>query len=59
MALSPATPWQARAARLWPPLRRQIYLEYRRLADRREELSGRLPDTPPTVVGPGWVRLPA
>ncbi|CAN5459401.1 hypothetical protein BH18ACT1_BH18ACT1_17650 [soil metagenome] len=58
LALSPATRRQARLARLWPPLRRKIDREYRRLADRRAELSERVPDTPPTVVRPRWVRLP-
>jgi len=58
MALSPATRRRARLARLWPPLRRRIEAEYHQLADRREELSARVPDTPPTVVRPKWVRLP-
>lgn len=58
LALSPTTRRRARVARLWPPLRRKIERDYRRLADRREELSARVPDTPPTVVRPEWVRLP-
>jgi predicted DCC family thiol-disulfide oxidoreductase YuxK len=58
LSLSPATRRQARVARLWPPRRRKIERDYRRLAERRAELSERVPDTPPTVVRPGWVRLP-
>lgn len=58
LALSPTTRWRARRARVWPPLRRQIERDYRRLADRRSELADRVPDTPPTVVRPRWVRRP-
>lgn len=57
LLLSPATRWRARRARVWPPLRRQIERDYRRLADRRAELSDRVPDAPPTVARPGWVRV--
>ncbi len=56
LALSPATRWRARRARVWPPLRRQIERDYRRLAERRAELSDRVPDTAVTVVRPRWVR---
>ena len=58
MAVFPATRRQARVARLWPSRRRKIAEDYRRLADRRSELSERVPDVPPTVVRPEWVRLP-
>ena len=58
MAVFPATRRQARVARWWPPRRRRIAEDYRRLADRRSELSDRVPDVPPTVVAPEWVRLP-
>ena len=58
MALNPTTRRQATVARLWPPLRRKIDRDYRRLADRRGELSGRVPDVPPTVVPPRWIRRP-
>jgi hypothetical protein len=58
MAVFPATRRQARVARLWPPRRRQIAEEYWRLANRRSELSERVPDVPPIVVPPVWVRLP-
>ena len=58
MAVFPATKRQARIARLWPPRRRRIAEDYRRLADRRSELSERVADVPPTVVRPAWVRLP-
>ena len=58
LALSPKTRWRAWVARLWPPVRRKIDADYRRLADRRGELSERVPDVAPTVVRPEWVRLP-
>jgi hypothetical protein len=58
MAVFPATRRQARIARLWPPRRRKIAEDYWRLADRRAELSERVPDVPPTVVPPVWTRLP-
>ena len=58
MAVFPVTRRQARIARLWPPRRRKIAEDYRRLADRRAELSERVPDVPPTVVPPVWVHLP-
>ena len=56
-AAFPRTRWKAWAARLLPPLRRKIAREYQRLADRRGELSERVPDAEPTVVPPRWVRL--
>lgn len=56
MALSPTTRRQARLARLWPPLRRKIDRDYRRLAAHRGELSAKVDDVPPTVVEPRWVR---
>ena len=58
MAVFPATRREARIARLWPPRRRKIAADYRRLADRRGELSEKVPDVPPTVVPPAWVDLP-
>lgn len=57
MAVFPATRRQARVARLWPPRRRKIAEDYRLLAERRSELSDRVPDVLPTVVPPVWVRL--
>jgi predicted DCC family thiol-disulfide oxidoreductase YuxK len=51
-AAFPRTRWKAWAARLIPPLRRKIDREYRRLADRRGELSTKVPDVPPTIVPP-------
>ena len=56
MAVFPKTRWKARVARLLPPLRRKAQREYERLAARRSELSERVPDVPPTVVRPRWVR---
>jgi len=56
MAVFPKTRWKARVARTLPPLRRKVGREYQRLADRRSELSERVPDVPPTVVRPTWVR---
>jgi hypothetical protein len=58
MAVFPATRREARIARLWPPKRRKIAADYWRLADRRAELSEKVPDVPPTVVRPAWVNLP-
>ena len=57
MAVFPESRREARAAKLWPPKRRKITTDYWRLADRRSELSERVPDVPPTVVRPAWVRL--
>jgi predicted DCC family thiol-disulfide oxidoreductase YuxK len=57
LALSPKTRWQAWAARLLPPLRKKIDREYRKLADRRGELSARVEDAEPVVVPPRWVHL--
>jgi predicted DCC family thiol-disulfide oxidoreductase YuxK len=58
MAVFPRTRWRAWVARVLPPVRSKVDREYRRLADRRGELSDRVPDAPPTVVRPGFVRLP-
>ena len=58
LSLNRKTRRQAWLARLLPPVRRKIAREYQRLADRRGELSERVPDVPPTTVRPGWVRLP-
>jgi len=57
-AIFPRTRPKAWAARLLPPMRRKIRREYQRVADRRSELSERVPDTEPTVVRPRWVSLP-
>lgn len=57
LSLNARTRWQARMARLLPPVRRKIAREYRRLADRRAELSERVPDVEPIAVPPRWVRL--
>lgn len=50
---------RARLAKVWPPLRRKIDRDYRRLAERRGELSGRVDDAPVTIVEPRWSKLPA
>jgi predicted DCC family thiol-disulfide oxidoreductase YuxK len=52
LAASPKTRWKARAARLLPPVRRKIGVEYQKLADRRGELSAKSPDVPPIVIEP-------
>ena len=57
LAVSPRTRWKSWAARLLPPVRRKVAREYQRLADRRDTLSERVPDVPPTIVPPRWVRL--
>jgi len=54
----PRSRWKAWIALLLPPVRRKVDRQYRRLADRRSELASRVPDAPPTVVPPRWVRLP-
>jgi len=51
-----SSPWKARVQRLVPPMRHKIDREYRQLADRRGELSAKVPDAelvvdPPTVFG--------
>ncbi len=58
LALSKETRWKARMARLLPPVRRKIEREYRKLADRRTELSAKVPDVEPTTVRPRFVRPP-
>ena len=58
LAVFPRTRWKSWAARLLPPLRRKVSRDYERLADRRSELSERVPDAEPTVVPPRWVDLP-
>ena len=52
LAASPKTRWRAWAAKLLPPVRRKIAVEYQKLADRRGELSPKSPDVPPVVVEP-------
>ena len=39
-------------SRLWPPRKRQARREYEALAARRDQLSAKVPDVPPTVVEP-------
>ena len=56
LAVFPRTRWKAWAARLLPPVRRKVHAEYRRLAERRGELSDRVPDAEPVVVRPRWMR---
>jgi predicted DCC family thiol-disulfide oxidoreductase YuxK len=56
MSLNKKTRWRALVARLLPPVRRKVAREYRRLADRRGELSEKVADVPPTVVPPRWFR---
>lgn len=58
LALNPETRWRARLARWLPPVRRKVEREYQRLAARRDELSGKVPDVAPTVVAPRWVHHP-
>ena len=58
LSLNRRTRWKAVAAKLLPPVRRKVDREYRRLADRRGELSGRVDDVPPTHRPPRWTRLP-
>ena len=58
MTLNPKTRRRAQIAKLVPPLRRKADREYRKLADRRGELSEKVDDVPPTHVPPAWVRLP-
>lgn len=57
LGLDPKTRWQAILARLLPPMRRKIHREYLKLAARRDVLSEKVPDVPPTVVRPRWTRL--
>ena len=47
---------QAWLARLLPPVRNKIEREYRRLADRRGELSERVEDVEPISRPPRWYR---
>jgi hypothetical protein len=58
LAVFPRSRWKAWVARLVPPVRRKVASEYQRLADRRNELSAKVPDAEPVVVPPRWVRLP-
>jgi predicted DCC family thiol-disulfide oxidoreductase YuxK len=56
MWVFPKTRWRARVARWVPPVRRKVAREYQRLADRRGELSAKVPDAEPTTVRPRWVK---
>ncbi len=58
LSLNKKMRWKARTARLLPPVRHRIAREYRALADRRDELSAKVPDVAPTTVRPRFVRLP-
>ena len=57
LSLNKKTRWQARLARWLPPVRRKIDREYQKLADRRGELSDKVPDAEPTTVRPRWTKL--
>lgn len=57
LSLNRKTRLQARMARLLPPVRHKIDREYQKLADRRGDLSERVPDVEPTTVRPRWTRL--
>ena len=56
MWIDPKTRWRARVARWVPTVRRKVAREYQKLADRRDELSEKVPDVPPTAIGPRWIR---
>jgi predicted DCC family thiol-disulfide oxidoreductase YuxK len=56
LSLNRKTRRQAWIARLLPPVRRKVAREYQKLADRRGELSEKVPDVEPTVVPPRWFR---
>ena len=50
------SPWKARVTRAVPRLRHKVDRQYREVADRRAELSAKVPDAelvidPPTVFG--------
>ena len=59
MAASPATRKQAWLTRAIPSRRRKVAADYQRTADRRGELSEKVPDAEVTVVEPRWVQLAA
>ena len=46
------SPWKARVLQAVPPLRHKVDREYRKLADRRGELSAKVPDADLTVDPP-------
>jgi predicted DCC family thiol-disulfide oxidoreductase YuxK len=58
MAVTPGSRRKMWSARLLPWVRKQIDRDYRRLAARRGELSGKVDDVERTVVSPRWVRPP-
>lgn len=58
MAVNPRTRPRAWLVRVVPSMRRRVAEQYQRTADRRGELSEKVPDAPVTVVEPRWVRLP-
>ena len=58
MAVNPRTRPRAWLVRAVPSMRRKISEQYQRTADRRGELSEKVPDAPVTIVEPRWVHLP-
>jgi hypothetical protein len=56
LSLNRKTRVQAWLARLLPPVRHKIEREYQKLADRRGELSDKVPDAEPTTRPPRWYR---
>jgi hypothetical protein len=56
LSLNRKTRVQAWLARLLPPVRRKIAREYQKLADRRGELSEKVPDVAPVSRPPRWHR---
>ena len=56
-SLHPKTRRLATLARLLPPVRWKVRREYRAIADRRGELSEKVPDVEPVTVRPEWTRL--
>jgi hypothetical protein len=57
MAAFPRTRPKAWLVRAVPSLRRKARAQYVRLAERRGELSEKVPDAPVTLVEPRWTRL--
>jgi predicted DCC family thiol-disulfide oxidoreductase YuxK len=58
MVITPGSRRKVWSARLLPWVRKKIESDYRRLAARRGELSGKVDDVEKTSVSPRWVRLP-
>lgn len=57
MAVNPKTRRRAWLVRAVPSMRRKVSEQYQRTADRRGELSEKVPDAPVTIVEPRWTRL--